>query len=1121
MGHKEGYCGCFTKPSSPTAGDNSNQKKGKKHQKKTKYQANIVHTVSHTGALTRFVTTTLNGRQATLQLDSGSPITIISEETWRKVGSPSLKPSTCEALSASRDPLPLLGEFTCLVGVNDVIKPGLCRVTSVKGLHLFGSEWMDLFDMWTKPLSSFVNQVNQSNSNSFSGKHFLMRFPEVFQDTLGHCQKAQVSLHLKPDARPVFRPKRPVPYNAIPLVDAELERLQQLGIISPVEYSDWAAPIVAVRKPGGKIRICADYSTGLNAMLEAHNFPLPTPDDIFSKLAGSKVFSIIDLSDAYLQVEVDEASKRLLTINTHRGLFHFNRLAPGVKSAPGAFQQLMHTMIAGIEGVEVFLDDFILFSKTKEQHYETLCTLFNRLQEYGFRLKLEKCHFYQDEIKYLGHIVDENGLRPDPEKTAAISSMPRPTDVSTLRSFLGAVNFYGKFIREMHQLRRPLDQLLKKDAKFVWSAECQQAFTDIKRILQSDLLLTHYDPSLEIIVAGDASKTGIGAVIMHRFPDGRIKAIAHASKTLSSAEQNYGQIEKEALALVFAVTKFHRMLLGRRFKLQTDHQPLVKVFESKKGIPIHTANRLKRWALTLLGYDFDIEFVSTNNFGYADVLSRLISNHERPEEEFVVASLNVEPDLQCVLDSNLEQLPITFQMVKQATSEDPSMQQLVRFIKTGWPKSGKSIHDSALQSFFHRRESLSVVQGCVMMMERLVIPECFRKKLLKQLHRGHPGIERVKAIARGSIYWPNFDDDIGEYVRNCSSCANAQKSPPQAEPHPWQSAEGPWERIHVDYAGPTNGFSYLVVVDSFSKWPEIFLTKSTTASTTIGFLQEAFARFGIPKVIVSDNGTQFTGYEFRSFCENLGIIHLRTAPFHPQSNGQAERFVDTLKRSLRKIQEGEGLPASAALQTFLQVYRATPSNLLEGKSPSEILNGRRMRTTLDLLKPSVSTPHPPAAAGPSRTRRFSAGATVLVKVHRNNTSWKWQSGVVIEAIGNVHYNVLLDAPSGRKRLIRSHIDQIRSNDSGKQEEAEIELPLFVLLNDFGITPNAMPPVEPLAPLMVAEDSSFLSAQELPDLPDERNESVSRPGPSSSSTPLVPRPTRTIRLPRHLQDFVLS
>ncbi|XP_055615240.1 uncharacterized protein K02A2.6-like [Toxorhynchites rutilus septentrionalis] len=325
VGHKEGYCGCFTKTSNAPAGDNSNQKGKKNQKKKTKYHANIVHTVNHTGNLTRFVTTMMNGRQATLQLDS----------------------------DLEEDPLPLLGEFTCLVGVNDVIKPGLCRVTSVKGLNLFGSEWMDLFEMWTKPLSSFINQVNQSNSNSFSGKHFLMRFPEVFQDTLGHCQKAQISLHLKPDARPIFRPKRPVPYNAIPLVETELNRLQQLGIISPVDYSDWAAPIVAVRKPGGKVRICADYSTGLNSMLEAHNFPLPTPDDIFSKLAGSKAFSIIDLSDAYLQVEVDDASKRLLTINTHRGLFNFNRLAPGVKSAPGAFQQLMHTMIAGISGVEV------------------------------------------------------------------------------------------------------------------------------------------------------------------------------------------------------------------------------------------------------------------------------------------------------------------------------------------------------------------------------------------------------------------------------------------------------------------------------------------------------------------------------------------------------------------------------------------------------------------------------------------------------------------------------------------------------------------------------------------------------------------------------------------------
>ncbi|XP_062538267.1 uncharacterized protein K02A2.6-like [Armigeres subalbatus] len=260
------------------------------------------------------------------------------------------------------------------------------------------------------------------------------------------------------------------------------------------------------------MRLCADYSTGLNAALVTNNFPLPTPEKIFSKVSGSKIFSIIDLSDAYLQVEVDDKSKKLLTINTHRGLFRFNRLAPGVKSAPGIFQQLMSKMVSGIRGVEVFLDDILVHSKTLEEHNRILNMLFRRLFEYGFHLRAEKCRLYQDQIKYLGHIISARGIQPDPAKIAAILKMPAPTDVTTLRSFLGAVNFYGKFVREMHQLRHPLDNLLKKDTKFEWNLECENAFSNIKRVLQSELLLTHYNPEQEIIVAGDASKTGIGAV---------------------------------------------------------------------------------------------------------------------------------------------------------------------------------------------------------------------------------------------------------------------------------------------------------------------------------------------------------------------------------------------------------------------------------------------------------------------------------------------------------------------------------------------------------------------------------------------------------------------------------
>ncbi|XP_062556963.1 uncharacterized protein K02A2.6-like [Armigeres subalbatus] len=498
----------------------------------------------------KLLTVDINGSQVTLQLDTASDITIVSKKQWKKnLGSPTLTPTTRTARTASGDAFHLLGELRVPIKHEGVTKTATFYVTN--------------------------NSINLI----------------VFKNGLGHCKKMKVRLYLKPDAKPV----------------SPVDRLQSLGIITPVDFSQWAAPIVVVKKPAGKVRICADYSTGLNAALEPNHYPLPVPDDIFTKLNG---------------LDVDDDSKQLLTINTHRGLFRFNRLAPGVKSAPGVFQQLMNSMVADLEGVDTFLDDIFVASKTEEEHHKMLNALFQRLQAYGFVLREEKCNILQPEVKYLAHIVDENGLRPDQSKVEAIVKMPPPKDVTTLRSFLGAVNFYAKFVPEMHQLGRPLDALLKKDAKFVWNSECQKSFRCFKEVLQSNLLLTHYDPSLDIIVAADALQSGIGACLLHRFPYGSLKAVAHASRSLTPAEANYGQIEKKGLALVFAVTKFHRMLLGRKFTLQTDHQPLLRIFGQKKGIPVHTANRLQRWALTLLGYNFDIEYVSTTQFGYADVLSR-------------------------------------------------------------------------------------------------------------------------------------------------------------------------------------------------------------------------------------------------------------------------------------------------------------------------------------------------------------------------------------------------------------------------------------------------------------------------------------------------------------------
>ncbi|XP_055633565.1 uncharacterized protein K02A2.6-like [Toxorhynchites rutilus septentrionalis] len=628
----------------------------------------------------------------------------------------------------------------------------------------------------------------------------------------------------------------------------------------------------------------------------------------------------------------------------------------------------------------------------------------------GYTSSWKNVVFFQTEIGYLGHIVDQNGIRPDPEKLQAIASIPAPTNVSELRSYLGAINFYGRFVRNIHELRHPLDKLLKKDAKWKWDPDCQKSFERFKQVLQSDMLLTHYDPKLPIIVAADASSTGIGAVIFHEFPNGYLKAIQHASKSLTPAVQGYGQPENEALALIYGVKKFHKYLLGRRFTLLTDRKPL---------------------ALILLNYDFDIRYVSTNEFGCADMLSRLIDRSKQPEEDYVVATISLEEDMASIIHDTINQVPVSFAAIQRAMKTDTVLQSVLTFVHDGWPKDGLSITDPEVRPYFNRRESLTHLDGCILFHDRVVVPSKFRKQILKQFHRGHPGMVRMKSIARSFVYWPGIDNDIEDHVRRCTPCCTAGKAPVKTAPESWPIPDKPWSRIHIDYAGPVDGVFFLVTVDPYTKWPEVYATKTTTTRTTTKLLSQSFATFGVPETIVSDNGTQFTSYEFQTFCEQLGIRHVRTAPYHPQSNGLAERFVDTLKRTLRKIRSG-GETLQEAFQTFLHVYRSTPTADLGDKSPAEMIFGRPIRTVSSLLLPTKhSSTAPQSKAGRQNdrlnrehgpvSRQFVPGDFVNAQVHIGN-SWQWQAATIIERIGRVNYNVFL---SDRQRLIRSHTNQLK------------------------------------------------------------------------------------------------
>ncbi|BHF75482.1 hypothetical protein SprV_0501857800 [Sparganum proliferum] len=343
-------------------------------------------------------------------------------------------------------------------------------------------------------------------------------------------------------------------------------------------------------------------------------------------------------------IEVALESRELLTTNTHRGLFQYTRLPFGVKTVPALFQQTMNAMLSGTPGTAGYLNDIIV-GRSPAELQDRVCAVLERVQEYGFCLRSEKCQFFLESIKYLGFVFDVNGRHPDPENILAIQRMPAPKNVSQLRSFLGLISYYSAFLSSLHDVRAPLNRLLQKDVPWCWSSDGEKAFAQLKSMLSSDLLFTHYDPTLPIVVAADASNHGVSAVISHTFPDVSGKAIMHASRTLTPAEKNYGQIDKQALALVFALKKFPKLLYGRHLTLLTDHKPFLSTFGLKKDIPVYSASRLQRWTTIPLDYDFDIRYCRTTDLGQADALSRLISNQQEPEGDTVLAAISIEDDV--------------------------------------------------------------------------------------------------------------------------------------------------------------------------------------------------------------------------------------------------------------------------------------------------------------------------------------------------------------------------------------------------------------------------------------------------------------------------------------------
>ena len=351
----------------------------------------------------------------------------------------------------------------------------------------------------------------------------------------------------------------------------------------------------------------------------------------------------------------------------------------GVASAPAIWQQTMDQVLQGIPGTQCYLDDILITGNSDEQHLANLEQVLHRLNEYGLRARKEKCEFFKESVAYCGHIIDSQGLHKSPDKIEAVVRAPAPQKVTQLRSFLGLVNYYHKFLPNLATVIHPLNNLLRTGVEWKWTAECQNAFKECKKLITSEEVLAHFDPKLPLRLACDASPYGIGAVLSHKCADGQERPVAFASRSLSTAERNYAQIDREALSLVWGVKKFHHYLHGRRFTLLTDHQPLISIFSPSKGVPMMTAQRLQRWALFLGAHRYDIAFKGTKQHGNADGLSRL----PLPTVDGSVAADPVEVFHSTLVDT----LPVTNADIVNQTTEGSYHVTSVRYDCHGMAKT--------------------------------------------------------------------------------------------------------------------------------------------------------------------------------------------------------------------------------------------------------------------------------------------------------------------------------------------------------------------------------------------------------------------------------------------------
>ena len=1037
------------------------------------------------------VTMEVQGKQLEFEVDTGAAMTVCPIDVFRKLW-PDAKLDKFESClyTYTHERLPIAGKKSMLVKYRQFAQELPMVVINQKSLSvkpLLGRNWLCNISLDWKSIC----HVNVQREESV--QKLLEKYPGVSSDGLG-CAKTEAKLEIDNTVPPRFYKARPVPLAMKAAYEAEIDRQVKMGVLKPVKSADWAAPVVTVVKSDGKsVRLCGSYDLTVNKASRLEQYPLPKVDELLTTFSGGEKFSVIDLKEAYLQLPLAKESQKYTVINTTKGLFSTNRLVYGISSAPAIFQRYLETLLSGLPHVGVFLDDIGVTGKDDAEHMANLEEVFRRLEDEGLKINTNKCRWMADEIQYLGYCISKDGVRPTDQNLKAVLEAPEPENVAQVRSYLGMLNYYGKFIKNLSTIAAPMYRLLRGEVKWNWGKAEKDSFEATKRCLCKAPVLAHFDMDAPVVVSADASPYGVGAVLSIITEHGE-QPVAYGSRSLSKAERNYSQLDREGLALVFAVTKFHSFLYGRSFVLETDHKPLLGLLGKEKPLPDAVSPRMIRWKVRLDGYQYKLVYKPGAQQANSDALSRLpLPDAHKPTPCGEVVNLL----------STLEARLIKAETLRLLTARDPILSAVLFHTRRGWPKAVDLEFD--LRVYQSKANELSVHDGCLFWGSRVVVPPQCRKEMLLLMHDGHPGICAMKKLARSYLWWPGIDSDIEDYVKACSLCQQLKPECPKVSMSSWSHPDNVWERIHLDYCGPVDGKMLLIAVDAYSKWPEVWITNGVSAEETIDKLRFGFASHGLPKVCVTDNAGCFAGSEFERFMKANGIKHLFSPPRHPASNGQAESVVKQCKLGLKKQRPAK---LEVRLARWLFKYRNTPHSFT-GQAPSEILLRRKPRTHLDLAVPSPHVSKPSTVAKPREIRSFKVGDPVYI-TEVVGSKYKWLPGVVTRIEGQCCQVNLNDG-----RSFRRHLDHIRYrfvvetgfNNSGNEIRGAMDTSLDIQNAQDGCL------VQP-TDFDTGNDSETLTASS-PNL--DRNEipistAVSSPDPGNAT---VTRSGRVSKPPRRL------